>query len=248
MALRINAALARCGVASRRQADRLIGEGLILVDSRPALLGETFDPSKQRLWRVEGQKARLIDLGALGRKARLWIHNKPAGVLVSASDLEDRTCLMPALQSQLGLDHLVPVGRLDLQTEGLLLVTDSGKLAHAIFGDRNLERIYHVRVRGKVNEEKLKSLAEGVTVRGVRYAGCKGRLLRSDGEQTGSNAWIELTLREGKNREVRNLMTSIGLTVNRLVRVAFGPYRLPRTLTSGDTMAVDNLFKRLRKD
>ena len=146
---------------------------------------------------------------------------------------------MPDIQRHLDRDHLMPVGRLDLNTEGLLLVSDSGRLVDQIFRSKP-ERIYRARVRGQVDESKLASLQQSTVWRGVRYDGCQVRLLEP---QTGSNAWLEVALRSGKNREVRNLLESVSLSVSRLIRITFGPYRLPRELEKGELMEVDNLFK-----
>lgn len=171
------------------------------------------------------------------------MHNKQRGVLVSASDPEserDRVCLVPELCRTLGLEHIIPIGRLDYTSEGLLLLTDDGNLAQRIMRS-SIPRHYTLRLRGQIDQQKLDSLKDGITVRGINYKPLTAKLTSA---QTGTNAWVNVTMREGKNRELRNIFEfGFHYNVNRLVRVGFGPYRLPRSLQAGETMEVDNLFK-----
>lgn len=236
--MRLNAVLARVGLCSRREADTLIGRGKVSVNGLVVGVGTVIDPSATESVTVEGRPLSLERLKQKFFRPRVWMHHKKEGVLVSASDPADRPCLIPQLRELLGT-HIVTIGRLDFQSQGLILLTDSGQLADAVFR-KSIERVYRVRVRGTVDKEKLASLKQGITVDGIHYKGIHARLLE---EPTGSNAWIEMRLREGKNREIRRICKHMGLTVNRLIRIAFGPYRLPRDLALGETMEVKNLFR-----
>jgi 23S rRNA pseudouridine2605 synthase len=237
--MRINRALARVGVCSRREADVLIEQGRVLVNGMPAVKGAIVDTTAM-VQMLRGGATTRVSLAPITHKPRLWMHNKQKGVLVSRSDPEGRVCLMPELCRHLNVQHLIPIGRLDYTSEGLILLTDDGALAQRIMRS-SIPRHYTLRVRGDVDEEKLKRLQQGITVRGVSYKPLHATL---GGPQTGSNAWINVTMREGKNRELRNIMEfGLRYTVARLLRIGFGPYRLPRALPAGETMEVENLFK-----
>jgi 23S rRNA pseudouridine2605 synthase len=135
------------------------------------------------------------------------------------------------------------VGRLDFASEGLILLTDDGDFAQYLMNPQSrIPRMYRLRLRGEVKPEKLEALKNGITVRGVEYRGLKAGLVSP---QTGSNAWVDVTMYEGKNRELRNIFEfGLRLSVSRLIRIGYGPYRLPRSCVAGATMSVDNLFKR----
>ena len=202
-------------------------------------MGAVIDTSAHVQMLRDGSVTR-VNLAPLTHKARLWLHNKQKGVLVSRTDPEGRVCLVPELCRHLNVRHLIPIGRLDYTSEGLILLTDDGGLAQRLMRS-GIPRHYTLRVRGEVDEEKLKRLQQGITVRGVTYKPLQASLAN---RQTGSNVWINVTMREGKNRELRNIMEfGLRYTVSRLVRIGFGPYRLPRALAAGDTMEVENLFK-----
>lgn len=152
---------------------------------------------------------------------RLWRYHKPKGRVTTHRDPENRPTVFEALPAD--MPRVISVGRLDFNTEGLLLLTNDGELA------RHLEqpatgwlRRYRVRANGKITQDQLDALAGGVTVDGVRYAGVEARLDRAQG----ANVWLTLALREGKNREVRKIMEHLGLSVNRLIRMSFGPFAL----------------------
>jgi 23S rRNA pseudouridine2605 synthase len=237
--MRINRALARVGVCSRREADVLIEQGRVLVNGMPAVKGAIVDTTAM-VQMLRGGTSTRVSLAPITHKPRLWMHNKQKGVLVSRSDPEGRVCLMPELCRHLNVQHLIPIGRLDYTSEGLILLTDDGVLAQRVMRS-SIPRNYTLRVRGDVDEEKLKRLQQGITVRGVTYKPLYATL---GGPQTGSNAWINVTMREGKNRELRNIMEfGLRYTVARLLRIGFGPYRLPRALPAGETMEVENLFR-----
>ncbi len=198
--MRLNRALSRVGVCSRRDADLLIEQGRVSVDGKVAVLGTIVDPLASHVSLSRGGSVELVSLVPLRRKARLWMHNKQRGVLVSANDPEGRVCLIPELCRQLDVQHLIPIGRLDYTSEGLILLTDDGGLAQRIMRS-SIPRYYTLRLRGQIDEGKLKKLEEGITVRGVHYKPLKATLAA---KQEGTNAWVNVVVREGMNREVRD--------------------------------------------
>ncbi|MAP94303.1 MAG: pseudouridine synthase [Ponticaulis sp.] len=158
---------------------------------------------------------------------RMWMYHKPAGLITSTRDPEGRASIFDHLPKS--LPRVVTVGRLDLTTEGLLLLTNDGELARKLeLPSTGLERHYRARAHGRVTEEGLKDLATGVIVDGVEYAPIEATHERS----TGTNNWLHVVLKEGKNREVRKALGHIGLTVNRLIRTKYGPFELAN-LASG---------------
>ncbi|QIK97224.1 pseudouridine synthase [Sphingomonas sp. HDW15A] len=151
--------------------------------------------------------------------ARLYRFYKPAGVLTAANDPKGRPTIYDRLPP--GLPRLMPVGRLDFNTEGLLLMTNDGGLKRQLeLPSSGIRRIYRARAFGDVTQDQLEQLAEGVTIEGVRYGSIDANLER----RTGRNCWIELTLTEGKNREVRRVLEYLGMQVSRLIRTAYGPF------------------------
>ena len=209
---RIAKLLARAGIASRREIERMIAEGRI------ALNGETI-----------GTPATLLDdVGGLtvdgrpvrpAKASRLYRFYKPPGTLTAAHDPKGRATIYDRLPK--GLPRLMPVGRLDYMTEGLLLLTNDGELKRQLELPRTgVVRTYRARAFGAVTQAQLEQLAEGVTIDGVHYGSIDANLER----RTGRNAWIELSLAEGKNREVRRVLAHLGLQVSRLIRTAYGPF------------------------
>ena len=153
----------------------------------------------------------------------MWLYHKPAGLVVTEKDPEGRPTIFTALAAQ-GLPRVLTIGRLDINTEGLLLLTNDGELArHLELPANGWKRRYRVRVHGTVKPEKLAALANGVTVDGIRYGAIEATMER---DQTSANVWLNLTLSEGKNREVRRVMEHMDLKVNRLIRLAYGPFQL----------------------
>ncbi len=211
---RIAKVLARAGICSRRDAEKLIAEGRVAVDGR-VLTSPAINVTDANVITVDGKP-----LGPR-EETRVWRYHKPPGTITAARDPRGRPTVFEQLPP--GMPRVVSVGRLDYNTEGLLLLTNDGELARHLELPRNAwTRRYRVRVSGEVSKEKLDSVAGGVTIAGVRY-GPVSIELEEDG---GAGRWLSVTIREGKNREVRNIMAHLGLRVMRLVRVAYGPFEL----------------------
>jgi 23S rRNA pseudouridine2605 synthase len=211
---RIAKVMARAGVCSRREAEAWIAEGRVSVNGA-ALSSPAFNVSEADDVRVDGKR-----LGAAER-TRLFLFHKPRGFVTTARDPEGRPTVFAALPP--GLPRVVAVGRLDINTEGLLLLTNDGGLARVLeLPSTGWLRRYRVRAHGTIDQAALDTLSGGITIDGVDYLGIEARL---DREQ-GSNVWITLGLREGKNREIKKVLEHLGLAVNRLIRVSFGPFEL----------------------
>lgn len=214
MSERIAKVLARAGIASRREAERLILEGRVSVNgvalSTPATLVAEGDAIA-----VDGKPVREPE------RTRLFRYHKPAGLVVTHRDPQGRPTVFEKMPP--AMPRVVSVGRLDLSSEGLLLLTNDGGLARRLELPANAWlRRYRVRVYGLVDEARLARLAEGVTIEGVRYGAIEAGL----DSRRGDNAWLTVSLREGKNREVRRVLEHLGLRVSRLIRLAYGPFQL----------------------
>lgn len=214
MAERLAKFMARSGVCSRRDAEELIKQKRVTVN------GEIIDTPA---FKVEGSEKILLDGEKLPEieQTRLWLYHKPAGLLTTHKDTEARATVFDHLPA--GLPRVISVGRLDLNSEGLLLLTNNGEISRKLeLPENGWSRRYKVRVHGFVNKNKLADLAKGATVDGINYGPVKAELE----SQNGTNSWLIVTLNEGKNREVRKLMKSIGLEVARLIRLSYGPFQL----------------------
>jgi 23S rRNA pseudouridine2605 synthase len=222
---RIAKALARAGLCSRREAERWIGEGRVSVN------GEVLaTPARD----VGPDDRILVDGKALPQPEppRLWRYHKPKGLVTSHSDPQHRPTVFAALPAH--LPRVISVGRLDFNTEGLLLLTNDGGLARYLeLPATGWLRRYRVRAHGNIAQEALENLKRGIEIDGMRYGPIEAALDKVQG----SNVWITIGLREGKNREVRSVLDSLGLKVNRLIRVSFGPFQL-LDLESGAVEAV----------
>lgn len=211
---RIAKRIARAGLCSRREAERLIRDGRVTLNGRP--IG---DPATD----VAPNDAVAVDGAPLPppEPVRLWRYHKPPGLMVTDRDPQGRPTVFERLPPH--LPRTISIGRLDLASEGLLLLTNDGGLARELeLPSRGWVRRYRVRVRGRVDEAQLAGLVDGVEIDGVRYGSIRARL---DAQQ-GGNAWLAIALAEGRNREIRRVLEHLGHPVNRLIRIAHGPFRL----------------------
>ncbi len=217
---RVAKALARAGVASRREVERYIAEGRVAVNGKP-LTGPAVKIEAGDILTVDGQVVNERE------PTRLWRYHKSVGLLTTHSDPGGRPTVFENLPK--GLPRVISIGRLDLNSEGLLLLTNDGALARALeLPKSGWIRRYRVRAFGRTDQAKLDKLKAGVTVEGVAYGPIEARLDKVTRTEStgGANLWITVAIAEGKNREVRRVMESLGLKVNRLIRLAYGPFAL----------------------
>src|SRR5829696_9097383 len=211
---RIAKVIARAGLASRREAEAWIAAGRVSVNGAK-ITSPALNVSASDKIAVDGKPLP----GA--ERTRLFLYHKPRGLVTTTSDPQGRPTIFGGLPKD--LPRLISIGRLDLSTEGLLLLTNDGGLARALeLPATGWLRRYRVRAHGKVTQAQLDTLRRGVEVDGVRYGAIEAML---DREQ-GANVWLTFAMREGKNREVKNVLGHLGLDVNRLIRVSFGPFQL----------------------
>ncbi|NBC32308.1 MAG: pseudouridine synthase [Alphaproteobacteria bacterium] len=222
---RIAKLLARSGLCSRRDAERLIVDGRVAVNGR-VLDGPAVTVGPDDRVTVDGEPLPEAE------PTRLWRYHKPAGLITTRKDPQGRETVFDRLPPD--LPRVLTVGRLDLNSEGLMLLTNDGALARYLeLPSTGWRRRYRARVHGKVSPDALAGLADGMTVSGIQYGPIEARL---DREQ-GANAWLTLALQEGKNREVRRVLESLGLVVTRLIRLAYGPFQLG-TLKPGEVAPI----------
>jgi 23S rRNA pseudouridine2605 synthase len=219
---RIAKAIARAGVCSRRDAEAMILEGRVSVNGKK-LTSPALNVTESDDIRIDGKPLPAAE------RTRLFRYYKPRGLVTTAKDPQGRPTVFASLPE--GMPRVISVGRLDLNSEGLLLLTNDGELA------RRLElpatgwiRRYRVRVHGEVDETQLKQLARGIEIEGVRYGAVQATLDRKQGD----NVWLTMSLTEGKNREIRKICGHFGWPVSRLIRVAYGPFQLGSHLQPGD--------------
>ena len=229
---RIAKVLSRAGVASRREAERMIEAGRVAVNGRP-IDSPALNVTERDKITVDGKPI------AAAEPARLWLYHKPTGLVTTDRDEKGRATIYDDLPED--LPRVMTVGRLDLNSEGLLLLTNDGSIK------RKLElpatgwlRKYRVRINGRPKDEDFGPLRRGLTVDGEKFQ----PMIISLDRQQGANAWITISLREGKNREIRRAMQDLGFTVNRLIRVSYGPFQLGQ-LKPG---TVEEIRRRVMRD
>jgi len=212
---RLAKVMARAGLCSRRDAEVWIAEGRVSVNGKQ-IRTPAFNVNETDKIVVDG-KPLVARAGT-----RLWLYHKPAGLVVTEKDPEGRKTIFEAL-AQNGLPRFVTIGRLDINTEGLLLLTNDGGLKRVLeLPATGWLRRYRVRAHGTITQAKLDTLKNGITIDGVKYGPIEAELER----EQGANVWITVALREGKNREVKNVLSELGLQVNRLIRTSYGPFQL----------------------
>jgi len=239
---RLAKVMARAGLCSRRDAEEWIRAGRVSVNGQK-IMTPAFNVAEGDEITVDGEP--LVARSG----TRLWLYHKPRGLVVTEKDPEGRPTIFDELESK-GLPRVVSVGRLDINTEGLLLLTNDGGLKRVLeLPSTGWLRKYRVRAHGTVTQAQLDRLKDGVEIEGIAYGPVEAKLER----EQGSNVWIEVALREGKNREVKNVLATLGLEVNRLIRVSFGPFQLGE-LEAGAVEAVrskvlkDQLGARLARE
>jgi 23S rRNA pseudouridine2605 synthase len=227
--MRIAKAMARAGLCSRREAERWIADGRVSVNSKLLKSPAVAVGAHDRII-VDGRPLPSAE------PVKLWRYHKPRGVVTTHSDPQGRATVFEKLPP--GMERVISIGRLDFNTEGLLLLTNDGELARYMeLPSTGCARRYRVRAKGRVSDEDLGALKDGVEIDGVAYGPIEAMI---DSVQ-GANMWLTVAIREGKNREVRRILSHLGLEVNRLIRTSFGPFQL-RDLEPG---AVEQVKRRV---
>lgn len=222
---RIAKRLSRIGIASRRDAELMILSGRIKVNGKLITSPATNIKKDDQIF-LDGKKLPMAE------KTRLWLYHKPKGLVTTAKDPENRPTVFESLPKQ--LPRVLSVGRLDINTEGLLLLTNDGGLKRILeLPTVGWGRCYRVRAFGKVTQDALDRLRDGIAIDGIFYGSIEAKIEK----EQGSNVWLNLKLREGKNREIKNVLQALGLTVNRLIRTSYGPFQLA-DLAAGDVLEV----------
>jgi 23S rRNA pseudouridine2605 synthase len=210
---RIAKVIARSGICSRREAEQLIAEGRVKVN------GVVIDTPATL---ITDHSIKIDDKLINEKKpAKIWIFHKPRGFITTNKDPKARKTIFEILPKN--LPRVVTIGRLDINTEGLLLLTNDGEVARYIeLPSSKWTRIYRARVFGKIDMEKLKKLQRGIVIDGVKYGGIKVEME----QERDFNSWLKISLTEGKNREIKKVLEYFGLKVSRLIRISFGPFHL----------------------
>jgi len=218
---RIAKVLARAGVASRREVEKMIAGGRIALKGEVVTTPATFISTTEDIT-VDG-------IPVSGKEqTRLWLYHKPKGLVTTHKDEAGRPTVFDALPKN--LPRVISIGRLDINTEGLLLLTNDGELARYLeHPSSGIRRKYRVRVHGTVKQPDLDKLQDGITVEGVKYGPIKAEVEKIQG----TNVWLTMFLKEGKNREIKNVLGAMGLDVTRLIRTHFGPFALGNLNSEG---------------
>lgn len=223
--------LAAAGLGSRREIETWIAAGRVSVNGRAAKLGDRASPADAVA--VDGKVINLFEKTA----TRVLLYHKPVGELVTRSDPEGR----PTVFSRLPPGRWIAVGRLDINSSGLLLFTDSGELANRLMHPRyEIEREYAARVQGRLGAEALEKLKLGVQLEDGLAAFTSIEIMEKRAGAEGVNRWYRVSLREGRNREVRRLFEAVGARVGRLIRLRYGPIELPKDLAAGRWLEIDS--------
>ncbi|MEX0280060.1 MAG: pseudouridine synthase [Arenibacterium sp.] len=229
---RIAKVLARAGVASRRDAERMIEAGRVSVNGK-TLTSPALNVTEKDKISVDGKPIRAAE------PTRLWLYHKPPGLVTTARDEQGRDTIFDALPED--MPRVMSIGRLDLNSEGLLLLTNDGAIKRRLeLPSTGWLRKYRVRINGRPSDAQLDPLRKGLTIDGERFQPMNVTLDR----QQGANAWLTIGLREGKNREIRRAMEDVGFSVNRLIRISYGPFQLG-TLKPG---AVEEIRRKVLRD
>lgn len=219
--LRLSKYLSRCGIASRRQAEQMLEEGLVRINGKKALANVMIDPSKDKIT-IFTKRGEYFPIQ---EKTKIWSFYKPMGLICTHKDTHNRPTIFDYIKKTgfIKEDYFISVGRLDYNSEGLILLTNDGELARSLeLPLHKLERTYRVRVYGRFNDEKLANIRKGAVINGVQYGPFYCEV---DSYQT-RNTWLIVKMHQGKNREIRRIMQKNDLRVNRLKRIAYGPYNL----------------------
>jgi pseudouridine synthase len=217
--------MADCGVASRRKSEGLISEGLVLVNGRRAVIGQIVDSESDQIT-VRGQKL------SVPKTHVYYLVNKPRGVVSTTSDPEGRRTVTSLVKSQ---KRLYPVGRLDYDSEGLMLLTDDGDLAQRLTHPKyEVNKTYHVLVKGVMTDKAIGYLENGVMIEGKKTA----KALVEIAERQPHNTWIDITIHEGRNRQIRKMCEAVGYPVLRLIRTRLGEWELG-DLKSGQSRTIN---------
>ena len=223
---RIAKKIARSGLCSRRKAENLILDGKVMLNNKVV---------RQCNINVNDKDLILINGKPLPKKSltRLWLFYKERGYVVTENDPQGRPTIFEKIKSKTNI-RLISVGRLDINSEGLLLLTNDGEFARKLeLPSSGMSRIYRVRVYGIVKEQDLSLLKNGITIDKIRYGSISTKLEK----QKNSNAWITMELKEGKNREIRKIMSFFGYRVNKLIRISYGPFAL-KSMNPGDLVEI----------
>ena len=216
--IRIAKKIAECGVASRREAERLIESGQVTVDGE-IISTPAFFVTDQNEIIVKGQK-----ISKKSEQIKIWKFYKPRGVITSRRDPQNRPTVFDFFKNI--DDRLLYIGRLDYNSEGILLFTNNGNVARAVeLPSSAIPRTYRVKIFGKLPKSAIDEIKNGITIEGIHYG--KAEIFAENPiSQKSANSWLQITLREGKNREIRKIMEHFGCSVNRLIRISYGPFSL----------------------